>query len=121
MNLFVEIDGALVTPPLEGSILDGVTRNSIITILRDWGYQVQERRISVDELLRAHSAKTLGQVFGCGTAAVISPVGELGFKGERMVIAPPKHGDVAQRLFDELTGIQQGRIADTRGWLLEIN
>jgi branched-chain amino acid aminotransferase len=121
MNLFVEIDGALVTPPLEGSILDGVTRNSIITILRDWGYQVQERRISVDELLRAHSAKTLGQVFGCGTAAVISPVGELGFKGERMVLAPPKQGGVVQRLFDELTGLQQGRIADTRGWLLEIN
>jgi branched-chain amino acid aminotransferase len=120
MNLFVEIDGAFVTPPLEGSILDGVTRSSIITLLRDWGHDVQERRISVDELLRAHANRKLGEVFGCGTAAVVSPVGELGFQGERLVINDHKSGATAQKLFNELTGIQQGRIADTRGWLFEI-
>lgn len=120
MNLFVELDGAFVTPPLEGSILDGVTRSSILTILRDWGKKVEERRISVDEVLRAHSSGKLGEVFGCGTAAVISPVGELGYKGERLKITTRKEGGIAQRLFNELTGIQQGRIADTRGWLMEI-
>lgn len=120
MNLFVQIGDAFVTPPLEGSILDGVTRASIITLLRDWGHEVQERRISVDEVLRAHADRKLGEVFGCGTAAIVSPVGELGYKGERMVVNEQKPGVVAQKLFHELTGIQQGRVPDTRGWLLEI-
>jgi branched-chain amino acid aminotransferase len=120
MNLFVEIDGTFITPPLEGSILDGVTRASIITLLREWGHEVQERRISVDDVLRAHAGRKLGEVFGCGTAAVISPVGELGFKGERLIINDHKSGLTSQKLFHELTGIQQGRVPDTRGWLLEI-
>lgn len=120
MNLFVQIDGAFVTPPLEGSILDGVTRASIITLLRDWGHDVQERRVSVDEVLRAHSERKLGEIFGCGTAAVVSPVGELGYKGERMAVNDGKPGELTQKLFHELTGIQQGRVPDTRGWLLEI-
>jgi branched-chain amino acid aminotransferase len=120
MNLFVAIDGVYITPPLEGSILEGVTRNSIITLLREWNCEVVERRISVDEVERAHEEGRLGEVFGCGTAAVISPVGELGRRGKRMIIGDRKPGAMSQRLLDELTGIQQGRVADRHGWLLPV-
>jgi branched-chain amino acid aminotransferase len=120
MNLFVQIGNVVVTPPLEGSILEGVTRNSILTLLREWKYEVRERRISVDELARAHAEGQLKEVFGCGTGAVISPVGELGYKDTRMIINDRKPGDVSQRLFHELTGIQQGRIPDRHGWLVAV-
>jgi branched-chain amino acid aminotransferase len=120
MNLFVDLGGAFVTPPLEGSILDGVTRNSIMTVLRDWNCEVVERPISVDELARAHAEGRLREVFGCGTGAVISPVGELGYKDKRLVINDRKPGAMCQRLFQELTGIQQGRIPDQRGWLVTV-
>ena len=120
MNLFVQIGDTFLTPPLEGSILEGVTRNSIITILRDWKYEVLERRISVDDVLRAHGEGRLKEVFGCGTGAVISPVGELGYKDKRLVVNDKQPGAVSQRLFQELTGIQQGRIPDHRNWLVDV-
>ena len=120
MNLFVQIGDTFLTPPLEGSILDGVTRNSILTLLREWKCEVIERWISVDEIERAYTEGRLKEVFGCGTAAVISPVGELGYKDKRMVINDKKPGAMAQRLFQELTGIQQGRIPDQRGWLVTV-
>jgi branched-chain amino acid aminotransferase len=120
MNLFVQIGDTFLTPPLEGSILDGVTRNSIITLLREWKYEVVERPIAVDEIVRAHGEGRLKDVFGCGTAAVISPVGELGYKDKKMVINDRQPGAMSQRLLQELTGLQQGRIPDHRGWLFAL-
>lgn len=121
MNLFVQIGDVFLTPPLEGSILDGVTRNSILALLRDWRCEVIERPITVDELARAYAEGRLKEVFGCGTGAVISPVGELGYKDKRMIINDRRPGAMSQRLFHELTGIQQGRIPDHRGWLVAVD
>jgi branched-chain amino acid aminotransferase len=121
MNLMLAIDGKVVTPPLEGSILEGVTRNSILTLLREWNIPVEERRVSVDEIAAAHAKGKLDEVFGCGTGAVISPVGELGFKNERIKVCGGKAGPLSKRLFDELTGIQQGKVADRHGWLTPID
>jgi branched-chain amino acid aminotransferase len=120
MNLFVDIDGVFLTPALDGSILDGVTRSSIITLLHEWNREVIERPISIDEIESAEAEGRLREVFGCGTGAVISPVGELGHKDKRMIINGKKPGPMAQRLFDELTSIQHGRVPDTRGWLVEV-
>src|SRR5713226_10259760 len=86
MNIMVKIAGEVITPPLTGTILPGVTRDSVLTLLRDWGGKVSERQISIDEVVAAHTAGTLEEVFGTGTAAVISPVGALAFRGRRMVI-----------------------------------
>jgi branched-chain amino acid aminotransferase len=121
MNLFVQIGDVFITAPLEGSILAGVTRDSIIMLLREWNHEVVERPIGVDEIERAHADGRLREVFGCGTGAVISPVGELGHKGKRMVINGKHPGAVSQRLFHELTGIQQGRVADHRGWMVAVD
>lgn len=120
MNLFVDIDGVFITPTLDGSILDGVTRSSIIALLRGWNREVQERPVAVDEIESAHAQGKLNEVFGCGTGAVISPVGELGYKDKRLVINGRKPGPMSKRLFEELTSIQQGRTPDTRGWLVEV-
>src|SRR5262249_57030519 len=87
MNIMVKIAGEVIPPPLGGTILPGVTRDSVITLLKDWGAKVSERQISIDEVMAAHEAGTLEEVFGTGTAAVISPVGELAYKGRRMVIS----------------------------------
>jgi len=121
MNLFVQIGDVFITAPLEGSILNGVTRDSIITLLRDWNLEVVERPVGIDELERAHADGRLREVFGCGTAAVISPVGELGYRGKRLVINGKQPGAVSLRLFHELTGIQQGRIPDHRGWMVAVD
>jgi branched-chain amino acid aminotransferase len=120
MNVFVQIGETLCTPPLEGSLLDGVTRNSILTLLREWGHDVAERAISVDEISHAYDEGRLKEVFGCGTGAVLSPVGELAHKHKRMIINDRRPGPISRRLFDTLTGIQQGRIPDTRGWLVPV-
>jgi branched-chain amino acid aminotransferase len=120
MNMMVRIGDEFVTPPLGGSILGGVTRDSVITLLRDWGFRVSERPIGMDEVLAAHRSGTLREVFGCGTAAVITPVGELGWKGESMTIGDGTPGDAARRLVDAVTAIQYGRAPDPHGWMTEI-
>jgi len=117
MNLMVRIGDEFITPPLGGSILDGVTRDSVLTLLRDWGFQAHERPIGMEELIRAHHAGKLREVFGCGTAAVITPVGSLGWKGEDIVINGGEPGEISQRLFDAITGIQYGREPDKHGWI----
>ncbi|HVR64975.1 MAG TPA: branched-chain amino acid aminotransferase [Polyangia bacterium] len=117
MNLVVRIADEFITPALDGTILSGVTRDSVITLLRGWGHQVSERSLGMDELLQAHRKGTLREVFGCGTAAVITPVGELGWKGERIVINGGQAGESARRLYDAITGIQYGRIPDPHGWI----
>ena len=93
MNMVVRIRDEFVTPPLEGTILGGVTRDSIITLLRDWGLQVNERPIGMEEIISAHRRGDLREVFGCGTAAVITPVGELGWKGESLVVNDGQPGE----------------------------
>lgn len=116
MNVLFKISGKIVTPELNGSILPGITRKSCLQILRDKGYTVEERKISVDELTAAAKDGTLEEAFGSGTAAVISPIGALSYRGETFTIAGGEIGPVAQDLYDTLTGIQWGRTEDPYGW-----
>jgi branched-chain amino acid aminotransferase len=120
MNIFFVIDDELVTPPLEGSILDGVTRDSVITLAQSWGFRVAERRIGIDDILAAHGAGNLTEVFGTGTAAVISPVCELFYKGHAIVINDRKVGPWTQRIYDTLTAIQWGTAPDPFGWMVPV-
>jgi branched-chain amino acid aminotransferase len=120
MNIMVKIAGEVITPPLGGTILPGVTRDSVLTLLRDWGAKVSERQISIHEVAAAHATGTLEEVFGTGTAAVISPVGELAYKGKRMVINGGTIGPTTQRLYDAIVGIQYASAPDTRGWTVEV-
>ncbi len=122
MNVFFVVDGVVYTPSLEdGSILPGVTRASCIELLREWGYKVEERKIAFDEIIEANRAGKLDEAFGTGTAAVISPIGELCDGGERIILNGGKIGTIAQRLYDNLTGIQWGKLADTRGWSVTVD
>jgi branched-chain amino acid aminotransferase len=117
MNLFVRIGDEFATPNLSGTILGGITRDSVITLLRRWGFAVNERRILVEELLRAQRNGTLKEVFGTGTAAVISPVGELGWKEQRFKVGDGQPGEISKRLFTAITDIQYGRAPDPDGWM----
>ncbi|WP_302133063.1 branched-chain amino acid aminotransferase [Thomasclavelia spiroformis] len=117
MNVMFLINDTVVTAPLEGSVLPGVTRDSIIHILKDWGYKVEERELSIDELMEAGHNGELKEAFGTGTAAVISPVGQLYYKGEEIVINDFKTGELTQKLYDTLTGIQWGGLEDKYGWV----
>jgi branched-chain amino acid aminotransferase len=120
MNIFFVIDDELVTPPLDGSILDGVTRDSVITLAQSWGIRVAERRIGIDDILAAHGAGKLTEVFGTGTAAVISPVCELFYKGHAIIINDRKVGPWTQRIYEALTGIQWGITPDPFGWMVSV-
>lgn len=121
MNVFFVVDGKVITPTLEdGNILPGVTRASVIELLRSWGLEVTERKITADELFEAHAAGKLDEAFGTGTAAVISPMGELVDETRDIVINDGEIGPISQRLYDELTGIQWGRIEDKFGWVTKI-
>ena len=121
MNVMFKIGGEIVTPMLAGSILPGITRKSIIELLKSEGYTVSERLISIDELAEALENGTLEEAWGCGTAAVVSPIGELCYKDNKYVINGGKIGEVTQHLYDTLTGIQWGKIEDTFGWTYKIN
>lgn len=116
MNLFVRIGDELATAPLGDTILAGVTRDSVITLAREMGLEVRERAISVRELAEASQAGTLKEVFGTGTAAVISPVGELAFEGSKIVINDNRVGELSQKLYDTISAIQGGTAPDPRGW-----
>ena len=122
MNVFFVIDGTVITPALEeGNILPGVTRASCIQMLNNMGYKVEERKLSLDEIIEAHNNGTLEEAFGTGTAAVISPIGLLDTGDVKMVINDAQIGNVAQKLYDTLTGIQWGRISDEYGWTVKVN
>ncbi len=122
MNIMFVIDNEIITPSLDqGSILAGVTRDSVLHIARDWGMKVSERRISIDEVIEAHKRGKLQEVFGTGTAAVISPVGMLQYKDNEMVINNGKIGPLAQKFYDTITGIQYGEIEDKFGWLTHVD
>lgn len=120
MNVFFKINGEIVTPVLQGSILGGITRKSSIELLKSWGMAVSERRISIQEIEQAADAGILEEAFGTGTAAVISPIGELKMGDKKMIINNGKIGSVSQRLYDELTGIQWGKLEDKMGWTYEV-
>ncbi len=117
MNIMFKIAGEIYTAPVdEGTVLAGITRDSMIQLLRKWGYKVNETHLSVHDLMKAGHDGTLEEVFGTGTAAVISPVGELRYKDDEVIINDFKTGELTQKLYDTLTGIQWGRIEDEFGW-----
>lgn len=120
MNVMFKIGGTIVTPKLVGSILPGITRKSCIELLKAEGYKVEERLLSVDELVSALENGRLEEAWGCGTAAVVSPIGELAYKDKKYTVNGGKIGDVTQHLYDELTGIQWGKKEDTHGWCCPI-
>jgi len=121
MNVFFKLNGKVITPMLNGSILDGITRNSVITLLKHWGVPVEERRISIDELIEAHHNGQLEEAFGTGTAAVISPIGELSYHNEKYVINDGKTGELSAKIYDTITGIQKGKVEDPFGWLVSLD
>lgn len=116
MNVMFKIDGKIVTPSLEGSILPGITRKSCIEMLKSWGYVVEERLLSIDELIEAAQNGRLEEAWGTGTAAVISPIGELNYKDVSYSVCGGQIGELSQKLYDALTGIQWGKLEDTFGW-----
>jgi len=117
MNIFFKINGKLITPPLAGTILPGITRDSVIQLAKDWGMELQERPITIDEVVEANESGALEEVFGTGTAAVISPVGSLYYKGHTITLNQGRTGALSQKMFDVLQGIQYGQRPDSHGWI----
>jgi branched-chain amino acid aminotransferase len=120
-NAFFIIGDEIITAPLCGTILPGITRDSVLTLLKEWGLNAVERKLSIDDVLAASKAGTLKEVFATGTAAVISPIGILSYKGEDFAAGNNQVGPVAQRLYDTLYGTQTGTVADTHGWVERVN
>ncbi|MGY4688667.1 branched-chain amino acid aminotransferase [Salibacterium sp. K-3] len=120
MNIFFKINGEIITPSLNGSILDGITRDSVIELLRHWGWNVHERRISIDEVKQAHKDGILEEVFGTGTAAVISPVGKLKWKDDELVVNNNQTGALSYDLYETIAGIQTGEKEDMLGWTIPL-
>ena len=117
MNIFFIIDGEVITPKLTGSVLPGITRKSALELCRKWGMKVSERRITIQEIADAYDAGKLDEVFGTGTAAVISPVGHLKWGDKVMEINGNKIGNISQKLYDTMTGMQYGKLPDDMGWI----
>jgi branched-chain amino acid aminotransferase len=120
MNIFFVIDDEIITPELNGSILPGVTRKSVIALAKHWNEKVSERKISIDEVIDAHAAGRLKEVFGAGTAAVISPVGEIKHGDQVITINDYQTGPVAQKYYTAITNIQYGRAEDPLGWVVPV-
>ncbi|MBI4562127.1 MAG: branched-chain amino acid aminotransferase [Candidatus Rokubacteria bacterium] len=120
MNFMLRLGDEVVTPPLTGTILPGVTRDSALTLLREWRLSVSERPIGIDEVIAAARNGTLREAWGTGTAAVISPVGELAYAGQRIVINDGRIGELTERLYQAIVDIQYARVPDTRGWTQEV-
>jgi len=120
MNVFFVIDGTVITPASSGTILDGVTRNSVVEILKHWKIPVEERPIAIDELAAAHDAGYVTEVFCTGTAATVSPIGEICWGKKQMCFGDKKIGNLTQKLYDQITGIQTGVVADEFGWVLVV-
>jgi branched-chain amino acid aminotransferase len=119
-NIFMVLDDQLVTPPLDGSILAGITRDSVMTMARDWGIEVVERKLTIEEVLNANVDGRLREIFGTGTAAVVSPVGELYYQEKSHQIADGLAGPLASRLFKELQALQYGHLEDSHNWLVKV-
>jgi branched-chain amino acid aminotransferase len=121
MNMFFIIKDELITAPLNGSILPGITRDSVIRIAQDWGMKVSERSLTIDEVIDSARNGRLQEAFGTGTAAVISPVGQITFREEDYIVAGGKMGEISQKLYDEIVKIQYGEKEDPYGWVEELN
>ena len=121
MNMFFKFRDALVTPPLLGSILGGITRDSIIKLAGKMGVPVDERRITVQDVFDAADNGTLEEAFGSGTAAVVSPFGRLAWKDREITISGGEIGTLTQKLYDTLTGIQFGEVEDPFGWIVRVD
>lgn len=121
MNIFFKINGEVITPAINGSILEGITRKSILQLLRHWNIPVSERKLSIDEIKAAYESGELEEVFGTGTAAVISPVGELNWDGYKMIVNDNQTGPLAKQLFDTLSNIQNGKEADPFAWVFQLS
>ena len=121
MNMFFVIEDEVITAPLNGSILPGITRDSVIKIVKEWSIKISERSLSIDEVIEAAESGRLKEAFGTGTAAVISPVGQITFKGRDYVIAGGKMGDLSQKLYNEIVALQYGEKADAHGWVERID
>lgn len=117
MNICFKIDNKIVTPALNGSILGGMTRDSVMRMAKDWGMEVEERHISIDEVFAAHENGTLQEIFGTGTAAVVSPVSSLNWGGKIITINNGEAGETSLKLYDEITGMQFGKVADKFEWM----
>ena len=120
MNIMFKIDGKIYTAACTGTVLPGVTRRSIIELLKDWGYEVIEGKLGIADVMKAAEEGKLEEVFGTGTAAVVSPVKELDWEGKVANISGGKIGPLTQKLYDTLTGIQWGKLPDTKGWTVEV-
>jgi branched-chain amino acid aminotransferase len=120
MNIFFRIKDELVTPPLTGSILPGVTRDSVIQLARHWGIKVNERLITIEEVLESIHSGDMREIFGTGTAAVISPVGKICYKNEYSQVQDGAVGELSQKIYDEIVGIQYGEKDDPFGWVQEV-
>lgn len=120
MNVMFKVNGQVLTPELSGSILPGITRDSVLQLLRSWGVPVSERAITLEELQIAAENGQLEEAFGTGTAAVISPIGELNIHGKVYTLSGGNIGPLSQKLYDSLTDIQWGRAADPFGWTMEV-
>ncbi|MDE2409686.1 MAG: aminotransferase class IV, partial [Actinomycetales bacterium] len=122
MNLFfVYADGHVVTPSLDGNILHGITRDSVITLIKDRGLKLEERLITLDEVREGVNSGTITEIFACGTAAVITPVGQLKSRVETIGAEDAAPGELTVSLREELTGIQYGRVADRHNWLVKLS
>ncbi len=121
MNMFFILENEVITAPLTGSILAGITRDSVIKIVKDWGMKVSERSLAIDEVIEAAENGRLKEAFGTGTAAVISPVGQITYKGKDHIVAGGKMGKISQRLYDEIVAIQYGKKKDSYGWVERID
>ncbi len=120
MNIFVRFKDEIATPKLNGSILAGITRMTVLELLKDWGYNVNEREISIDEIFEEHEKGNLIGMFGTGTAAVISSLGSLTFKDKKIVFNNGEPGELEVKLFDEITSIQYGKKPDSNNWLVQV-
>ena len=120
MNVMFQVDGTVITPKLTGSVLPGITRKSCIELIKSWGIPVEERLITAQELFDAAGAGKLDEAWGTGTAAVVSPIGEMGWEGKHITVSGGKIGSLTQKLYDTLTGIQWGKIPDEHGWTVKV-
>jgi branched-chain amino acid aminotransferase len=119
-NIFFIINDELVTPPLGGTILPGITRDTVLQLAADWDISTSERRITIDEVIAAAEDGSLTEAFGSGTAAVISPIGEFGYKGDTIMINNGETGPLAQRFFDGIQQVQRGATSDPHDWIVQV-
>ena len=120
MNVMFQVDGTVITPQLNGSVLPGITRKSCLELIKSWGIPCEERLITAQELFDAAQAGKLDEAWGTGTAAVVSPIGEMDWEGRQAVVNGGRIGALTQRLYDTLTGIQWGTAPDPYGWTVKV-